>query len=57
MTFRDFKLNVSYVATAGIHLARVYSPNSYQGADPAFAPFTEFDSAGQATAAWARSRS
>ena len=47
--FRDVKLNVSYVATTGIHLARVYSPNSYGGADPAHAPFTEFNSAGQAT--------
>jgi hypothetical protein len=47
--FRDVKVNVSYVATAGIHLARVYSPNSYGGADPAHAPFTEFNSAGQAT--------
>ncbi len=46
--FHDVKLNVSYVATAGIHLARAYNPNSYQGADPAFAPFTEFNSAGQA---------
>jgi hypothetical protein len=47
--FRDVKVNVSYVATAGIHLARVYSPNSYSGADPAHAPFTEFNAAGQAT--------
>jgi hypothetical protein len=47
--FRDVKVNASYVATAGIHLARVYSPNSYGGADPAHAPFTEFNSAGQAT--------
>jgi hypothetical protein len=47
--FRDMKVNVSYVATAGIHLTRVYSPNSYNGADPAHAPFTEFNSAGQAT--------
>jgi hypothetical protein len=47
--FGDVKLNVSYVATAGIHLARVYSPNSYGGADPAHAPFTQFNSAGQAT--------
>ncbi len=47
--FRDVKFNVSYVATAGIHLARVYSPNSYSGADPAHAPFTQFNSAGQAT--------
>jgi len=47
--FRDIKVNVSYVATTGIHLARVYSPNSYTGADPAHAPFTEFNSAGEAT--------
>jgi hypothetical protein len=47
--FHDVKVNASYVATAGIHLARVYSPNSYGGADPAHAPFTEFNSAGQAT--------
>jgi hypothetical protein len=47
--FGDFKFNASYVATAGIHLARVYSPNSYGGADPAHAPFTEFNSSGQPT--------
>jgi len=47
--FRDVKVNVSYVATAGIHLARVYSPNSYGGADAAHAPFTQFNAAGQAT--------
>ncbi len=47
--FRDVKMNVSYVATAGIHLARVYSPNSYGGADAAHAPFTQFNAAGQAT--------
>ena len=46
--FRDVKINVSYVATEGIHLARVYSPNSYNGADPTHAPLTEFNSAGQA---------
>jgi hypothetical protein len=47
--FGDFKFNASYVGTAGIHLAHVYSPNSYGGASPAFAPFTQFNSAGQAT--------
>ncbi len=47
--FRDVKVNVSYVATAGIHLARVYCPNSYSGADAAHAPFTQFNAAGQAT--------
>jgi hypothetical protein len=49
---RDFgsvKLNVSYVGTAGIHLASVFSPNGYAGADPAFAPFTQFNAAGHAT--------
>ncbi|MGP0019128.1 MAG: TonB-dependent receptor domain-containing protein [Candidatus Sulfotelmatobacter sp.] len=47
--FRDVKVNVSYVATAGIHLARVYSPNSYGGADAAHAPFTQFNASGKAT--------
>ena len=46
--FRDFKFTAAYVATAGVHLAAVYSPNSYGGADPAFAPFTQFDSSGNA---------
>lgn len=46
--FGDFKFNASYVATAGIHLSRVYSPNSYTGAGPGFAPFTQFDSNGHA---------
>jgi Carboxypeptidase regulatory-like domain/TonB-dependent Receptor Plug Domain len=46
--FRDFKFSVAYVATAGVHLASIYSPNSYGGADPAFAPFTQFDSTGRA---------
>ncbi|MGC2186483.1 MAG: carboxypeptidase-like regulatory domain-containing protein [Terriglobales bacterium] len=46
--FRDFKFTAAYVATAGVHLPAVYSPNSYGGADPAFAPFTQFDSSGNA---------
>ena len=46
--FRDVKFSAAYVATAGVHLASVYSPNSYGGADPAFAPFTQFDSSGNA---------
>ena len=46
--FRDFKFTAAYVATAGVHLSAVYSPNSYGGADPAFAPFTQFDSSGNA---------
>jgi len=47
--FGDVKFNASYVATTGIHLPRVYAPNSYSGASPAFAPFTQFNPAGQAT--------
>ncbi len=46
--FGDVKFSAAYVATAGIHLTSIYSPNSYGGADPAFAPFTEFDSSGRA---------
>jgi len=46
---RDFKLSAAYVATAGVHLPSVYYPNSYAGAEPAFAPFTQFDSSGRAT--------
>jgi carboxypeptidase family protein len=42
------KLSASYVGTSGIHLASVLSPNSYGGADPAFAPYTQFNAAGQA---------
>src|SRR5207248_10961363 len=41
--------SANYVATVGVHLPSVYSPNSYTGADPAFAPFTTFDSAGHPT--------
>jgi carboxypeptidase family protein/TonB-dependent receptor-like protein len=44
--FRDVKFTAAYVGTAGVHLPRVYSPNSYVGASPAFAPFTRFDSTG-----------
>jgi hypothetical protein len=47
-SFGDLKLSAAYVATTGIHLTRVFSPNSYGGADPQFAPFTEFDSSGRA---------
>jgi Carboxypeptidase regulatory-like domain len=42
--FGDFKFNASYVATAGIHLARVYNPNGFGGACQGFAPFTQFNS-------------
>jgi hypothetical protein len=47
--FHDFKLSGSYVATAGIHLPRFYSPNGYGGACAGFAPFTQFDTECHAT--------
>ncbi len=47
--FRDVKLSAAYVATTGIHLPSIFSPNGYGGADPAFAPYTRFDSAGNPT--------
>ncbi|HZR58477.1 MAG TPA: TonB-dependent receptor [Terriglobales bacterium] len=47
--FRDFKASAAYVATTGIHLPEPFFPNSYTGADPAFAPFTTFDQAGNRT--------
>ena len=46
--FGIVKLSANYVATAGVHLAGTFSPNSYSGASPAFAPFTQFNSSGQA---------
>jgi Carboxypeptidase regulatory-like domain len=47
--FGSVKVSAAYVATAGVRLASVFSPNGYSGADPAFAPFTQFDSTGHAT--------
>jgi hypothetical protein len=46
-TFKDIVVNASYVATAGVKLPSVISPNSYLGASPDFARFTQFDSSGQ----------
>jgi len=47
--FGDIKASAAYVATTGIYLPSNAWPNSYTGADPAFAPFTKFDSAGNRT--------
>ena len=47
--FGAVKLNLSYVGTAGVHLAGMFSPNGYAGADPAVARYTQFDAAGHAT--------
>ena len=43
----DVKLSAAYVATAGVQLSRVEFANNYGGADPGYAPFTKFDSAGR----------
>jgi len=46
--FGSVKFSAAYVGTVGVHLASVDSPNGYGGADPAFAPFTQFNSSGHA---------
>ncbi len=51
-TFADVTASAAYVATAGIKLPRLDFPNSYAGADPRFAPYTVFDSAGAARAGY-----
>ncbi|MCI0625972.1 MAG: TonB-dependent receptor [Acidobacteria bacterium] len=42
----DVRVSASYTATVGVKLHSFLFPNSYAGADPGFAPFTEFDSTG-----------
>src|SRR5262249_47202396 len=46
---RGVSLNAGYVGTAGVKLPAMDFPNGYSGADPAFAPYTHFDSAGRVT--------
>jgi hypothetical protein len=46
-TFKDVVFNASYVGTAGVKLAGTTSPNSYSGASPEFARFTQFNASGQ----------
>ena len=41
--------DANYVGTAADHLPRTSFPNGYPGADPSFAPYTQFNSAGQVT--------
>jgi hypothetical protein len=43
----DLTINAAYVATAGVKLPRMGFPNGYNGADPAFAPYTNFDANGR----------
>lgn len=47
--FGPVKASAAYVGTTGIHLPSVFSANGYGGAEPAFAPFTQFDATGHAT--------
>lgn len=42
-------LNLAYVGTAGIKVPVIDYPNGYTGADPVFAPYTQFDSSGRIT--------
>jgi hypothetical protein len=42
-------LTAAYVGTAGIKLPVTDYPNGFAGADPAFAPYTQFDSSGRIT--------
>jgi hypothetical protein len=45
--FGGANVNAGYVGTAGIKLPAMDFPNSFPGADPAFAPYTNFNSSGQ----------
>ena len=47
--FGKLTADATYVGTASEHLPRTTFPNGYSGAGPAFAPYTEFDSAGNET--------
>ena len=42
-------LNAAYVGTAGVKLPVTDFPNGYTGAEPAFAPYTQFNSSGTIT--------
>jgi len=45
--FGDIHASASYVATIGVGLPAISYPNGYGGASPAFAPYTQFNAAGQ----------
>jgi hypothetical protein len=46
--FGSVKVSAAYVGTVGVDLASVEAPNGYGGADPAFAPFTQYNAQGHA---------
>jgi hypothetical protein len=47
--FGKLTADVGYVGTAASRLPRMLYPNAYQGAEPGFARYTNFDSAGAVT--------
>jgi hypothetical protein len=47
--FGGLTADVAYVGTSAFRLPRTSYPNAYPGADPGFAPFTNFDSSGAVT--------
>jgi hypothetical protein len=51
-TVRDVTLTASYVSTAGVKLGRMEYPNGYVGASGDYAPYVQFDSAGQVAAGY-----
>jgi hypothetical protein len=51
--FGDLKVSADYVATVGVHLPSGIFPNSYPGASPGFAPFTQFNAAGNVVGGYA----
>jgi hypothetical protein len=42
-------LDAAYVGDAGVRLSAMDFPNGYPGADPAFSPYTQYDSSGRVT--------
>lgn len=44
--FGNLTADAAYVGTAGVKLPRITFPNGFPGASPEYAPYTQFDSAG-----------
>jgi hypothetical protein len=47
--FAGLDANATYIGTAGVRLPAIEFPIGYPGASPAFAPYTQFDGAGNVT--------
>jgi hypothetical protein len=48
-SLRGLSVNAGYIGTSGIYLPAIDFPNAFPGATPAYARYTQFDSAGQIT--------